>query len=126
MSYIHLLVGFLAGFLGAIGVGGGSGLMIYLTLFLQTPQLKAQGINLVFFLPCALVGILFHIKNKLIDFRKAIPFILCGIAGVLIGAFMHRWVSGEILSKVFGAFIIVIALLQILSVIKAHKQNKNY
>lgn len=43
-------VAFLAGMAAAMGLGGGSFLIIYLTVFAGVSQQAAQGINLVFFM----------------------------------------------------------------------------
>lgn len=112
---INLIIGAIAGFLGAIGIGGGSVLIIYLTLFLNMPQLKAQGINLLFFIPCSAVGIIFHIKNKLIDFKSAVPLIILGIIGVICGYFLNKRIDENILRKIFGVFLIVLAVFQLKS-----------
>ena len=42
----------LSGVFAAMGFGGGSIFIIYLTLFENLPQTLAQGINLIFFIPC--------------------------------------------------------------------------
>ncbi|MBR0415263.1 MAG: sulfite exporter TauE/SafE family protein [Clostridia bacterium] len=114
-------VSLIAGFLGAIGVGGGSVLILYLTLFLTMPQLQAQGTNLLFFIPCSAVGLFFHIKHKLVDFRQAFPLILFGTGGVILGFFLNRHLDETLLRKLFGAFVILIAITQIHSLLK----NKN-
>ena len=48
---MDMIIGFLAGFAGGLGVGGGGILLLYLTAFAGVEQLSAQGINLLFFLP---------------------------------------------------------------------------
>ncbi len=123
---LNAIIAVLSGFLGAIGVGGGSVLIIYLTLFLSMPQLKAQGINLLFFIPCSLVGLIFHIKNKLIDFKLAVPLILFGLLGVVGGFLLNQIMDETIIRKVFGAFIIIIAVYQLFSVWKEKKQKKTF
>ena len=52
MSYFWAaLAGTLSGVIGAMGLGGGGVLIIYLTLFLGMEQGIAQGVNLIFFIP---------------------------------------------------------------------------
>ena len=123
---LNAIIAVLSGFLGAIGVGGGSVLIIYLTLFLSMPQLKAQGINLLFFIPCSLVGLIFHIKNKLIDFKLPVPLILFVLLGVVGGFLLNQIMDETIIRKVFGAFIIIIAVYQLFSVWKEKKQKKTF
>ena len=50
MNISALLAGLFSGILGSMGLGGGGILIIYLSLFTATEQLKAQGINLIFFI----------------------------------------------------------------------------
>ena len=52
LSYI---AAFLTGILAAMGVGGGMILIVYLTFFVGVPQLSAQGINLIYFIPIAIL-----------------------------------------------------------------------
>ncbi len=51
--------------IGAMGMGGGGVLLIYLTAFAHVPQLKAQGINLISFLPTGLLAtVIYAVKNR--------------------------------------------------------------
>ena len=58
-------VAFLAGMAAAMGLGGGSFLIIYLTVFAGVSQQAAQGINLVFFIPAAACAVWLHTRNRL-------------------------------------------------------------
>ena len=49
MNIGALLAGLFSGIIGGMGLGGGAVLIIYLTVFKNTEQLRAQGINLLFF-----------------------------------------------------------------------------
>ena len=51
---IPLLCGLGASIISAWGVGGGTLLLLVMTLFLGVDQRTAQGINLLFFLPTAI------------------------------------------------------------------------
>ncbi len=113
MTVTNIIIGVVAGFLGAIGIGGGSVLIIYLTLFLNMSQLKAQGINLLFFIPCSAVGIIFHIKNKLIDYKSILPLIIFGLIGVICGYFLNKSIDESLLRKIFGIFLIALAVFQL-------------
>jgi uncharacterized membrane protein YfcA len=107
---ISLGIAFLAAVLSAMGMGGGGVLLIYLTAVLGTDQLEAQGINLAFFVPAAIVALIFHIKNKLVDLRIAGWFILAGLAGVIGGAALAMWMPREMLSKCFGGLLLVMGI----------------
>ena len=48
---VALLVGTILGFLAGLGVGGGSLLILWLTVVCNTPYAAARIVNLLFFLP---------------------------------------------------------------------------
>ncbi|MCL2300088.1 MAG: sulfite exporter TauE/SafE family protein [Firmicutes bacterium] len=97
-----------AGALGAMGMGGGGILVIYLTLALGTPQLQAQGINLLFFLPCAAISLVINGLRRLVDWRRALWIALGGLPTTLLGL----WIAGKIeikwLGWIFAGLLIVI------------------
>lgn len=99
---IPLLAGFGAGVLSAWGVGGGTLLLLVMTLFLHVEQQTAQAINLLFFLPAAGAGLLLHRKNGLIEkdaVRHALPF---GLVAASLGAWLATAIPTEVLRKPFG------------------------
>ena len=67
------LAGFGTGILSAWGVGGGTLLLLLMTLFLGVDQTQAQGINLLYFLPTAGMSLLEHRKNGYLDRHYGIP-----------------------------------------------------
>lgn len=103
---LPLAVGFGTGILSAWGVGGGTLLLLIMTLFLGVDQTTAQGINLLYFLPTAGVSLLFHRKNGLLDknaIRQAIP---AGVITAAAAAWLATAVDVEILRKPFGIFLL--------------------
>lgn len=106
MMIVDWIAALLSGIAGALGIGGGGILVIYLTLFGKYEQLPAQGINLLFFIPCALVAIAFHAKNKLIKWRAAAWLILGGIVGTCIGFWLTSVIGEKWVSKVFAVLLI--------------------
>ena len=104
---------FLAAVLGALGMGGGSVLIIYLTAHLGLEQLEAQGINLVFFLPVAALALFFHQKNGLVRWRVALPCIALGLVGVYFGTKLAMHVDPSLLGKLFGGFLLTIGLREV-------------
>ncbi|MGN0598509.1 MAG: TSUP family transporter [Oscillospiraceae bacterium] len=107
LSYI---AAFLTGILAAMGVGGGMILIVYLTFFVGIPQLSAQGINLIYFIPIAILSVIIHTKNKLIEWKKIIPSLISGTAFAVLGAFAADYLGSQILGKIFGGFIILIGI----------------
>ena len=113
MSWIDQIAGLFSAVAGALGLGGGGVLVLYLTLGMHMPQLRAQGINLLFFLPCALVSILMNWKKKLIHWKSVIPMALGGLAGMI---------KGEWLGKLFGCFLLIVGLIELFGKPKKEKE----
>lgn len=104
------VAGILSGLLGAMGLGGGGILIIYLSLFTTIPQAQAQGINLLFFLPIAVLALVVYQRKKLIVWRIAVPFALFGVTGSLLGSYLSRGIDNEVLSKMFGALLLLMGI----------------
>ena len=71
-----LLAGVGCGVLSAWGIGGGTLLLLVMTLVLDVDQRTAQGINLLFFLPTAASALWCHARNGCLDkpvLRHTIP-----------------------------------------------------
>ena len=75
---ISIIVGTILGFLSGLGVGGGSLLMLWLTLVLGMEHPIARNINLLFFIPSALIASIFRWKQGTLDLKKVLPAIICG------------------------------------------------
>ncbi|MBC8609961.1 Sulfite exporter TauE/SafE [uncultured Ruminococcus sp.] len=101
-----ILAGLLSGICASMGLGGGFVLLVYLTMFTQLSQLESQLTNLVFFLPIATISILLHLKNHLIEKKVLWKAIITGVAGVIVGYLISRYLPEEWISKLFGAFIL--------------------
>ena len=103
---LPFLFGASAGVLSAWGIGGGTLLLLCMTLFLGVDQTEAQGINLLFFLPTAGVSLLFHRRNNCLDPRvfkaAALPGSLCALAA----ATLSSSIDISIFRKSFGLFLI--------------------
>ncbi len=122
---IQALAGFASALLGALGMGGGGVLLIYLTAVAQMSQTKAQGTNLIFFVPVAITALILHSKNKLVHYRLAAIGVLTGAAGVFAGFFLARQLGDKILSKVFAVFLLALGIKELLGGIDfRHKNHK--
>lgn len=107
---IKILVGFLSGMTASMGLGGGFILVIYLTTILEINQIDAQGMNIMFFIPIAIISIFFHTKNKLIDKKPLLFSTVSGIFGVLIGISTTFLFKVEFLSKLFSILLFIFGL----------------
>ena len=118
---LPFLCGLGAGIISAWGVGGGTLLLLVMTLFLGVEQRAAQGINLLFFLPTALSALICHAKQGYLDkptLKAAIPF---AVPAALIGAWIATAVDVELLRKPFGIYL----LLSGISLILPRKQSSD-
>ena len=107
-------IGILLGFLSGLGTGGGSLLILWLTLVLGMPQSQARSINLLFFLPAALVACLFRWKQGRLDFRKFLPAILAGSACSALFTFFSAAWNTDLLQKLFGILLLFTGLRELL------------
>lgn len=112
-NIVSVAAGVFSGALGAMGLGGGGILIIYLTLFSDTDQMQAQGINLIFFICTALVAVFTYSYKKLIMWQTLLPAILTGIPGAIIGFYMSSSINSSVLSKLFAGLLFIIGLTQI-------------
>lgn len=106
---LPFLCGLGAGILSAWGVGGGTLLLLVMTLFLGVEQRSAQGINLLFFLPTAASALWCHYKGGFLDkptLKAAVPF---AVAAALAGAWMATALDTGALRKPFGIYLLLSA-----------------
>ena len=103
---LPLLCGLGTGVLSAWGVGGGTLLLLCMTLFLGVEARQAQAINLAFFLPTAAAGLFLHRKNGYLDapvIRTAAP---PAVLAALAGALLALELDAEALRAPFGLFLL--------------------
>ncbi len=101
-----IIAGFLSGIAGAMGIGGGSILILYLTLYKDIPQLHAQGINLLFFIPSAVAALLKHNKNNLVEWKITKTYIFYGSVGVIIGYVLISVLNQDVIGKIFAIILV--------------------
>ena len=107
--------GLLTGVLSGFGIGGGSLLLLYLTLFAGVSQYTAGGINLLYFLACAPAALIAHIRNRLVD-GKAVRW--CAAAGVLTSvaaALLAARMDTDGLRRLFGVFLLYVGAKELFS-----------
>ncbi len=106
-------------------MGGGTILILLLSIFMDLDQHIAQATNLVFFIPTAISAIVIGIKNKNIQWKLAIPIIIAGMIGAAFTASISTHMDVKILRKLFGAFLLGIASYEIYSWYKMYIKEKN-
>lgn len=107
---LPLLVGGATGILSGFGVGGGTLLLVYLTVFAGVEQHLAQGINLLYFLPAGLLALPAHVKNGYVE-RRVLPWAIgCGLVAAAGAAWVATALEVALLRKCFGGFLVLIGL----------------
>lgn len=107
---ISILVGTALGFLSGLGIGGGSLLILWLTLVLNMNPQTARGINLLFFIPSALTAGYFRWKQGSIHFRRILPAMIGGCASALGFSLLSANLDVSMLKKCFGVLLIATGL----------------
>lgn len=95
-----------AGTLSAWGVGGGTLLLLVLTLLLGVDQRQAQTLNLLFFLPAAGAALLFHSRHGQLDAAAVRRTALPGALAALAGAVAAGLADTALLRRPFGLFLL--------------------
>ncbi|MBQ3491542.1 MAG: sulfite exporter TauE/SafE family protein [Oscillospiraceae bacterium] len=110
LDYIAFPIAIVLGFLAGLGVGGGSLLMLWLTMVAGMEYADARTINLLFFLPCALTATLFHRKQGRVKLKKILPAILCGCVAAALSATIGVKADTAIIKKFFGGLLVLTGL----------------
>lgn len=84
----------------------------------------AQGTNLIFFIPTCITAIIINKKRKNINYKIAIYVICAGLIGAIIGAKISMVISIFFLKKIFGLFLLIIALYEIYTLKIEYINNK--
>ena len=110
LEYLAFPVAIVLGFLAGLGVGGGSLLMLWLTSVIHMDYAVAKTVNLLFFLPTALIATLFHKKQGTINLKKVVPGIICACIASAIFSYIGTHMDTHILKKLFGGILIFTGL----------------
>ena len=104
---IPFLCGLGASVISAWGVGGGTLLLLVMTLFLGVDQRTAQGVNLLFFLPTAASALVCHARGGYLDkptLKAAVP---AAVIAALVGAWISNALDVEVLRRPFGVYLLL-------------------
>lgn len=111
---IALTVGVVLGTLAGLGVGGGSLLILWLTLVLDTPYPEARITNLLFFLPGAIIATCLRVKGKAISLKRIWPAILSGCVGAAIAFMIGKKLELALIKKLFGGLLLFAGIRELL------------
>ena len=109
-----LITGTALGFLSGLGIGGGSLLIIWLSVVLGTDPLTARSINLLFFIPSALVACGFRIRQGDLKVKVLFPAMAAGCAAAAVFSWISTIADTEILRKLFGLVLLAAGFREVL------------
>lgn len=105
--------GLCGGILAGMGMGGGTLTIPLLVLALGVGQLTAQFANLVAFLPAGAAALAVHAGNGLADWKSLVAVLPAAVAASAVTSAFAADVSGELLGKLFGGFLVAIAVISL-------------
>ena len=111
---IAILVGVGLGYLAGLGVGGGSLLILWLTLVLDISSQTARLINLMFFITAAGAVSIFRWKQGKLQLRKILPAIIAGSISAGIFSFVRMYLDAQLLRKLFGFLLLFTGIRELL------------
>ena len=111
---VALIVGAALGYLAGLGVGGGSLLILWLTLVLHTPGQEARFMNLMFFITAAGAVSIFRWKQGCVQLNKILPAILAGSLAAGIFSLLGQQMDAGFLKKLFGILLLFTGVRELL------------
>lgn len=115
MWVLSALAGAVTGVLSGFGIGGGTLLLLWLTLVSGMDQLHAGGVNLMYFVCCAVTALWGHIKNGLIEKRAALWCALAGVPACVLAAVAAGHMDVTLLRRFFGVFLLFVGFREVFS-----------
>ena len=110
---VAISVGIVLGFLSGLGIGGGSLLMVWLTAVLSWSIQDARAVNLLFFLPSAIIACIIRYKKGMLNWKTVLPAIISGCLFAVAGNAVSNWVNTITLQKLFGVLLILAGIKEI-------------
>ena len=104
---ISVAVGLVLGILAGLGTGGGSLLLLWLTLIQCIDSEIARTVNLLFFLASAGIVSILRLKKGNLSIRKILPGILAGCVAAAGFSILGRYLDTSLLKKAFGVLLII-------------------
>lgn len=84
--------------------------MLWLTLLVNMDHAAARTINLLFFIPSAIVASVFRWRQGKLDITKILPAIICGCISAAIFALLSTKMETSVLRKLFGFLLLATGL----------------
>jgi len=109
---ILIVLGIITGFLaGMLGIGGGIIVIPALVMIMGMSQQSAQGTSLAMMLPpIGIMAVINYYKAGHVDIRVALILAAMFLAGSYFGSKMAVKIPQDLLKKIFGVFLMVVAI----------------
>lgn len=112
--FFQAFIGTVLGGLSGLGVGGGSLLMLWLTLVVGAEQEHARLMNLMFFIPCALAVSIFRWRQGKLDLKLTAIAIAAGCLGGVLGNIWRQSLDMELMRRIFGGLFVICGIRELL------------
>lgn len=110
---VALIVGCMLGVLAGLGVGGGSLLILWLSIVIGLDPNTAKVINLLFFIPSAIISSTFHWHNGKLNISLTITAAVAGCISAALFSILSKEIDVQILKKLMGALLIITGLIEL-------------
>lgn len=104
---VAIIIGILLGFLAGLGVGGGSLLILWLTLVLGIDAETARAINLMFFITAAGSVSFFRWRLGVLQIRVIIPAMISGCIAAMAFSVLSQWIDQTLVKRLFGSLLLI-------------------
>ena len=110
MNLLNIVIGIATGIISGFGIGGGSLLVLYLTVVTGMAQYTAGGINLLYFISCAPTALIGHVKNKMIEWRIVLWCTAAGITVAIPTSLRANDLNSDWLRRLFGLVLVYVSI----------------
>lgn len=126
MIILSILTGLVTGVLsGLLGIGGGAIMTVIAVSILDVSQHIAQGAALAAIIPTAIVGVIKHHRNGLVNYKFGVYLIIGGLIGSFGGAYLANILDEVMLRKVFSIFFAFIGVQLLVTSFEKKVLDKN-
>ncbi len=109
-----VVIGALMGILAGLGIGGGTVLVLWLTLLLNEDAGIAAGINLMFFIAAAGAVSFYRWRKGTLHFKAVLPAIIAGCITAAVASVLRGWINEELTRKGFGILLLFTGVKELL------------
>ena len=111
---VGIAAGVILGFLAGIGVGGGSLLILWLTLVVNMDPITARTINLMFFIAAAGSVSIFRLRQGSVPWKEILPAMIVGSISAAVFSIIGRYLEQNLIKRIFGMLLLVTGVRELL------------